>query len=74
MLLESEHFNNTLTDAENNLTIHDQLHLATQKNEVAQKIMNAINSGHTQVKTLQGKISLQEASVKDQLIFLDDCI
>ena len=74
VLLESEHFNITLTDAENYLTIHDQLHLATQEDEVAQKIMNAINSDHTQVKTPWGKISLQEASVKNQLIFFDDCI
>ena len=48
--------------------------VTTQEDEVAQKIMNAINSGHPHVKTSQGKISLQETSVKDQLVFLNDCI
>ena len=74
VLLGSEHFNITLTDAENDLTIHDKLRLTTQEDEVAQKIMDAVNSGHPHVMTPQGKISLQEASVKDQLIFLGDCI
>ena len=57
VLLGSEHFNITLTDAENDLTIHDQLCLATQEDEVAQKIMNAINNGHTHVKTPTGERS-----------------
>ena len=73
MLLESKHFKITLTDVED-LTIHDQLHQTTQENEVTQKIIEAINNNHHHVKTSQDKISLSDASVKNQLIFLDDCI
>ena len=73
VLLSPEHFSITLTDLED-LTIYDQLRLATQEDDIAQKIIDAINAGHLHVKTPQGKVSLQDAKVKDQLIFLGDRI
>lgn len=57
VLLSLECFSITLINLED-LTIHDQLCLMTQEDEVAQKIIDAINAGRLYVKTPRAKVSL----------------
>ena len=73
MLLSSEHFSIMLTDSEN-LIIHNQLCIATQENDIAQKSIEIIHADWTHVKTSQRKITLQNVKMTDQLVFLSDHI
>ena len=66
MLLGPERFNINIIDPED-INIHDRLRIATQEDEVAQKIINTINASRPYIRNPWGKLSIYNAEVKDQL-------